>query len=52
MARTNIETDIQQFQAMAARLGQFSKRDGRTLMEEQARGVLRKLIDITPPSNG
>jgi hypothetical protein len=52
MARTNIETDIRQFQAMAGRLGQFSKRDGRALMEEQARGVINKLMIITPPSNG
>jgi hypothetical protein len=47
-----MEADIRQFQAMAARLGEFSKRDGRALMEEQARGVVRKLMDITPPSNG
>jgi len=47
-----METDIRQFQAMAAKLGNFSKRDGRTLMKEQARGVIRNLMDITPPSNG
>lgn len=37
---------------MAETLGSFSKRDGRTLMEEQVRGVIRNLITITPPSNG
>jgi hypothetical protein len=52
MAKTTIETDIRQFQAMAEKLGSFSKRDGRTLMEEQARGVINNLMLITPPSNG
>ena len=52
MAKTTIETDIREFQAMAEKLGSFSKRDGRTLMEEQARGVINNLMLITPPSNG
>jgi hypothetical protein len=47
-----MEADVRQFQAMAGRLGQFSKRDGRALMQEQARGVINKLMIITPPSNG
>ena len=52
MAKTTIETDIRELQAMAEKLGSFSKRDGRTLMEEQARGVINNLMLITPPSNG
>ena len=52
MAKTTMEADVRQFQAMAGRLGQFSKRDGRALMQEQARGVINKLMVITPPSNG
>jgi len=47
-----IETDMSNFQEMASKLSQFSKRDGKTFMEEQVRGAIRKLMDVTPPSNG
>lgn len=36
--------------AMAEKLASFSRRDGKTLMEEQARGVLNTLLLVMPPS--
>lgn len=50
MATTNLETHTEAFMAMADKLKSFSRRDGRTLMEEQARGVLRTLLLVMPPS--
>lgn len=50
MARANIETHTEAFMEMAEKLKSFSRRDGKTLMEEQARGVLKTLILVTPPS--
>ena len=35
---------------MADKLKSFSRRDGKTLMEEQARGVLNTLLLVMPPS--
>lgn len=50
MARANIETHTEAFMEMAEKLKSFSRRDGKTLMEEQARGVLKTLMLVTPPS--
>ena len=50
--RANLETSTAAFTKMADTLASFSKRNGRILMEEQVRGVIRNLIIITPPSNG
>lgn len=50
MARTNIETHTEAFMEMAEKLKSFSRRDGKTLIEEQARGVLSTLLLVMPPS--
>jgi hypothetical protein len=46
---TEIEIDIREFMTTAARFLATSKRDHLVVMREQARGVIREVIALTPP---
>jgi hypothetical protein len=46
---TEIEIDIREFMATAARFLATSKRDHLVVMREQAKGVIREVIALTPP---
>ena len=46
---TEIEVDTREFMATAARFLATSKRDHLVVMREQAKGVIREVIALTPP---
>ena len=46
---TEIEVDTREFMATAARFLATSKRDHLVVMREQAKGVIREIIALTPP---
>lgn len=47
-----IKLDATRFNAALQRTAQYSKRDAPTLLREQARGFIRRVVDLTPPGNG
>ena len=46
---TELRVDTREFMASAARLLATSKRDHLVVMREQAKGVIREVIALTPP---
>jgi len=47
-----LRLDTGEFRDAMVRLRQFSKREGKVFVEEQVRGFIRNLLDVTPPNRG